>query len=437
MNNNIITVWQSQADAIKKMHKGCVLNGGVGTGKSRTGLAYFYTLNGGEIYISNTAQDGSTYITDFNGVVIKNPKPQTLKNEFIKYHKLILITTPKKRDSGEWEKELNLFGLSEDPEKSKYPIEVYVDSWYNIANYSILSDCCFIFDEQKAIGSGKFANMFIQIALKNFWYMLTATPGDEWIEYYPLFRANNFYHTKTQFLREHVVFNQYVNYPCITKYINVDILEDYKSRIIVEMKSNKNTTRNIEYMYLPYDKKIFNYIKTERKNPFDDNKGIKTPGAYISALRRCCRQSEYAKQALINIYKKHKKIIVFYRFNYELEDIIDVCKKHQLVYAQLNGSSHDDIPSGDSWIYIVNYGSGAEAWNCTSTNAMILWDMPSSYKLCEQSLGRIDRSDTPYKELYYYIFITDSDVDKRSKKALELRKNFNESGYYKNSIKNV
>ena len=38
-----------QMDAVNRMFTGCILNGGVGSGKSRTGLYYYFSKCGGSI----------------------------------------------------------------------------------------------------------------------------------------------------------------------------------------------------------------------------------------------------------------------------------------------------------------------------------------------------------------------------------------------------
>ena len=169
-----------QLKAIDRMHNGCILNGGVGTGKSRTALAYFFKMQGGYI-------DANSYIPA----------------DDLKIKDLYIITTAKKRDCLEWEEEMIPFLIES---KKLYPkLNVYVDSWNNVKKYIDIEDAFFIFDEQRAIGYGVWAKSFIKIARKNHWIMLTATPGDKWEDYIPVFIANGFYRNKSQFEREHCI----------------------------------------------------------------------------------------------------------------------------------------------------------------------------------------------------------------------------------------
>ena len=48
-----------------------------------------------------------------------------------------------------------------------------------------------------------------------------------------------------------------------------------------------------------------------------------------------------------------------------------------------------------------------------------------------QSAGRIDRLNTPFKDLYYYHLKTRSGIDLAIAKALNSKQKFNESGFAK------
>lgn len=201
-----------QVEAVNKMKNGCILNGGVGTGKSRTSLAYFYKLHGGELN------------TEYY-VKMKNPRD------------LYIITTARKRDLLEWDDELLPFNMNTNPKLSIYPDQtVIVDSWNNIKKYSNVIGAFFIFDEQRVVGSGAWVKAFLKIAKRNKWILLSATPGDTWTDYIPVFVANGFYKNKSEFLREHAVYARYAKFPKIEKFIGTDRLTYLRRSILVDMR---------------------------------------------------------------------------------------------------------------------------------------------------------------------------------------------------------
>ena len=207
--------YSHQVEAVKKMKNGCILWGDVGTGKSRTALLYFYTkVCGGNVDINGSGSWGA---------------PLAPRDLFI-------ITTAKKRDSREWERECVSFSLSDDPEASVGHIKVTVDSWNNIKKYVNVYGAFFIFDENRIVGSGAWVKAFLKIAKKNQWILLTATPGDSWIEYYPIFVANGFFKDKNDFREKHVEMNPFTRYPSIKRYHNVGKLIKYRNMITVSMK---------------------------------------------------------------------------------------------------------------------------------------------------------------------------------------------------------
>ena len=131
--------------------------------------------------------------------------------------------------------------------------------------------------------------------------------------------------------------------------------------------------------------------------------------------------------ALIDIWKKEKKIIVFYSYDYELDAILSInwpCK-----VKQWNGHKHQPIPDGTEWIYLVNYAAGAEGWNCISTNVIVFFSLQYSYKIFLQTQGRIDRRNTPFTELYYYNLKSNAPIDLAIARALREKKEFNEKRY--------
>ena len=393
-----------QEEALLKMKDGCILNGGVGSGKSLTSIAYFFTEQGGMI-----TEDG----------LIPMIHPCDL----------YIITTAQKRDKMEWEIELSKFEMSIYDKDNKYDNHVYVDSWNNIKKYVEVKEAFFIFDEQRVVGGGTWAKSFIEISKHNRWILLSATPGDTWMDYVPVFIANGYFKNKSDFTRKHVIWSPYTAYPKVDRFINEARLSRYKREILIPMDFNRETIPHHEYITCEYDIAQYKYIKQNRWNIFKD-KPINSAGEYCLCLRRCVNSSIDRQQKVLEIIKKHPKGIIFYSYDYELDILRELFKG--CTFREWNGHNHQPIPIGDKWVYIVEYVAGCEGWNCITTDTIIFYSQSYSYKVMIQAAGRIDRLNTPFKNLYYYHLKSNSDIDRAISGALRRKKKFNENKYAAN-----
>ena len=399
-------LYDYQMDAVKKMTNGCILNGGVGSGKSRTGLYYYFKEQGGSI----------------------NPDYVPMKR---KPKDLYIITTARKRDDLEWEGELVPFLLSTHPDQNVfYGNKVVVDSWNNIKKYSDISGAFFIFDEQRVVGSGAWVKSFLKIARGNDWILLSATPGDTWSDYIPVFIANGFYKNKSEFLREHVVYSRFSKYPKIDRYLNTGRLVRLRDRILVDMDFTRHTIPHHEDVYCRYDiSKYKDAIKT-RWDPYK-NEPIQQASGLCYILRRVVNEDESRQRALLEIFEKHPKMIVFYNFDYELDILKGIYYGNNCEIAEWNGHAHNPIPQSERWVYLVQYTAGCEGWNCVKTDTIVFYSQNYSYKVMEQASGRIDRLNTPFRDLYYYHLKSRSGIDLAISKALKEKKQFNERKFVK------
>lgn len=396
-------LYDYQMDAVKKMHNGCILNGGVGSGKSRTSLYYYFKEQGGSI----------------------DPDYKPMK---VPAKDLYIITTARKRDTLEWEGELTHFLMSTDEEQYKrYGNHIYVDSWNNIKKYQNVYSSFFIFDEQRLVGSGAWVKTFYKIARKNRWILLSATPGDCWSDYIPVFVANGFYKNKTEFIAEHVVYSRFTKYPKIEKYINVQPLIEYKNRILINMDFKRDTVQHHDNIFVNYDKNLYTLTTKNRWDPFKDEP-IQQASSLCYILRKIVNDDPDRIVKVCEILEKCKKAIIFYNFDYELEALLNIQMPGYEV-KQWNGHKHEPLPSGERWVYLVQYSAGAEGWNCIYCDTIIFYSQNYSYKIMEQASGRIDRLNTPYKDLYYYHLKSKSGIDLAISRALSQKKNFNESNY--------
>lgn len=399
-----VNLFAHQEDALGRMHNGCILNGGVGSGKSLTSIAYYFLEQGGEIE------------SDGNLVPMENPKD------------LYIITTARKRDTCEWEDEINKFEMSCDIKRHKYKNKIVIDSWNNITKYNDVESSFFIFDEQRVVGYGCWTKTFLNIAKNNNWILLSATPGDCWLDYIPVFIANGYYKNKVDFQRKHIVYSRFAKYPKVERYINEGRLMRYKRNILVEMDFNRHTVPHHEWIKCDYDKDEYRIISKKKWNIYK-NKPIETAGEYCLCLRRCVNSSADRQLKLLDILEEHPKALVFYSFDYELDILHSLFDRIGYNYAEWNGHKHQVIPMNDKWVYLVEYTAGCEGWNCLSTDTTIFYSQNYSYRVMVQASGRIDRANTPFTDLYYFHFKSDSDIDTAISKALKRKKNFNERDY--------
>lgn len=398
-----ISLYDYQLDAVKRMKNGCILCGGVGSGKSRTSLAYYYQEQGGRL--------GTDRYVD-----MQNPRD------------LYIITTARKRDTKEWDGELVPFLLSTNPDVAYYKNKVVVDSWNNIGKYKDVYGAFFIFDEQRVVGSGAWVKAFLNIARKNKWILLSATPGDTWSDYIPVFVANGFYKNKTAFTREHVVYSRFTKYPKIDHFINTGKLIRYRNDILVTMDFNRPTISHHEDVFCSYDISKYKEVSKTRWDPFK-NEPIVNAAGLCYVWRKIVNTDESRQVALLELFEKHPKMIVFYNFNYELDILREVFGNLECKIGEWNGQLHQPVPTGKSWVYLVQYTAGAEGWNCITTDTIVFWSQNYSYKVMQQAAGRIDRLNTKFIDLYYYHLKSRSGIDLAISRALSQKRNFNEGKY--------
>lgn len=398
-----ISLYDYQLDAVNRMKNGCILCGGVGSGKSRTSLAYYYQEQGGRL--------GTDRYVD-----MQNPRD------------LYIITTAHKRDTKEWEGELVPFLLTTNPNVAYYKNKVVVDSWNNIGKYKDVYGAFFIFDEQRVVGSGAWVKAFLNIARKNKWILLSATPGDTWSDYIPVFVANGFYKNKTAFTREHVVYSRFTKYPKIDHFVNTGKLIRHRNDILVTMDFNRPTVSHHEDVFCSYDISKYKETSKTRWDPFK-NEPIVNAAGLCYVWRKIVNTDESRQVALLELFEKHPRMIIFYNFNYELDILREVFGNLECKIGEWNGQIHQPVPTGCSWVYLVQYTAGAEGWNCITTDTIVFYSQNYSYKVMQQAAGRIDRLNTKFIDLYYYHLKSRSGIDLAISRALSQKRNFNEGKY--------
>lgn len=373
----VAKLYSHQEEALGLLQSGKVLVGGVGSGKSRVGASW-----------ALSQADES---------------------------KIIVITTARKRDSLEWEGEFAALGADFE--------EVTIESWNNISKFD---DCClnvFIFDEQRVVGSGTWVKSFLKIAENNQWILLSATPGDVWLDYVPLFIANGYYKNRTEFAERHIVWDRFAKYPKVKRYLDTGLLEARRRKILVPMPAERHTRRNRSYIPMEYDKEMYESIAKNRVDPWT-GEPYRNAAGVCYGLRKCVNSDRSRVDHIRLVARKRKKLIVFYNFNYERDILFELRDEYNV--AEWNGHNHEPIPSTDSWVYLVQYTAGAEGWNCIETDTIVFYSLNYSWKILEQAEGRIDRINTPFTDLHYFYFFSESGIDSAIQKAVQEKGVFNE-----------
>jgi hypothetical protein len=389
-SGNVMELQRHQAEALRKLKNGSILWGSVGTGKTRVAVAYY----------------------------MKNEQP---KNIFV-------ITTAKKRDTLDWQKEFASVAVGY--EDATVAGVLTVDSWNNIDKYEGMRDCFFIFDEQRVVGHGSWVRSFLKITNNNPWLLLSATPGDTWMDYVPVFIANGFYKNRTQFIREHVVYSPFTKFPKVQRYLGVQKLHRLRNEILVHMPYVKETIRHEKTIFVEHDDILLDEVIKSRWNPYD-NKPIRDIAELFMVMRRVVNSNESRLEAVRERLRAHQRLIVFYNFNYELEALKGLESLTNV--AELNGHRHEPIPDTDSWVYLVQYIAGSEAWESSATDAMLFYSLTYSFKHWEQAHGRIDRMNSPFTHLYYYVLRSKTAVDSAIWRCLKSKKSFN-ANYFEGEI---
>lgn len=394
-----IKLYDHQKKALDRIQTGCILNGGTGSGKSITALAYYFTQEGGQL----------------DPYVRMKGKPRDL----------YIITTARKRDTLEWEAEMGPFLLSTHEDLNDYyGNKVVVDSWNNIGKYQDVTNAFFIFDEQRVVGYGAWTKSFLKITKSNDWILLSATPGDTWSDYIPVFVANGFYRNKTEFLREHAAYSRYVKWK-IDRYLNTGRLIRLRDSILIDMEFDRHTVQHHEDVYCNYDTAMYKDAIKYRWDPFE-NKPIEQASGLCYVLRKIVNIHESRQVKLLELLENVPRAIIFYNFDYERDILLNLPYGDEYEIAEWNGHKHQEVPKSKKWIYLTQYTAGCEGWNCIKTDTIIFFSQSYSYKVLTQACGRIDRLNTPFKDLYYYHLRSRSGIDLAISKALSQKKKFNE-----------
>jgi superfamily II DNA or RNA helicase len=381
-----------QEKALEGLSDGKILWGPVGSGKSRVAVAYYEKQHWGrDIYV---------------------------------------ITTAKKRDSADWTGEFAQIVIGKKLDATSGGV-LTVDSWNNIDKYKDVKNEFFIFDEQRLVGGGKWVKAFLKIAKYNKWILLSATPGDTWLDYIPVFVANNFYRNRTEFKLEHVVYAPYAKFPKVVRYLNEGKLNKYRNEILVQMYYTKHTTRHPITIFVGYNKPLLDNVIKNRWHIYK-NKPIRDIAELFQVMRRVVNSDPSRLRAVRELLTEHDRVVVFYNFDYELELLRGL--QSDITVAEWNGHKHEEIPKTKRWVYLVQYVAGSEGWNCIETDTILFYSLTYSYKNWEQAHGRIDRLNVPFSDLYYFTLRSKAIIDTAIWRSLKAKKSFNVGSFPESNL---
>lgn len=383
----MVDLYPHQEKAVGELSNGKILWGGVGAGKSLTAAAYY----------------------------IRNEAPRDV----------YVITTAKKRDDLDWDGEFVKYGVGKSVDATTAGV-LTVDSWNNIKKYQNVHGAFFIFDEQRLVGSGAWVKSFLKIANRNHWILLSATPGDTWLDYIPVFVANGYYKNRTEFKDMHVEYETYSKFPKVKQYHNTGRLIKYRNELLVHMPYLRHTTRISKELLVEHDKELLEVVTKERWNPYED-RPIKSLSEFFFTVRKVVYSDPTRTDRMRSLLTRHPKLVIFYNFDCELENLRKL--GDTVTVAEWNGHKHEEVPGSDEWAYLVQYTAGAEGWNCTTTNAMAFNSLTYSYRVWQQAHGRIDRLNTPFSNLFYYSCMSKTAIDRAVTTALAEKHDFNEAKF--------
>lgn len=166
-----------------------------------------------------------------------------------------------------------------------------------------------------------------------------------------------------------------------------------------------------------------------KQNVFVELVGDTTLTKLLYARQLCGAYSNEKLKAFTDLVEStNDRLIVFYNFNNELEQLKYVCDALERPYSVVNGTDKD-LYAYDNFngsITLIQYQAGAMGLNLQKANKIIYFTPPLSSELYEQSKKRIHRIGQQFSCFYYNLICTGS-VEEKIYKTLEMRKDYTEA----------
>ena len=152
----------------------------------------------------------------------------------------------------------------------------------------------------------------------------------------------------------------------------------------------------------------------------------------------CSAYNPHKIQAFKDILESTQdRLIVFYNFNCELDQLIRVCESLERPYSLVNGSTKDlsNYEHESNSITLVQYQAGAMGLNLQKANKIVYFSLTEEAELFEQSKKRIHRIGQD-KPCFYYILICQNSIeDVEILPTLNIRKNYTDELFNEHSDK--
>lgn len=150
--------------------------------------------------------------------------------------------------------------------------------------------------------------------------------------------------------------------------------------------------------------------------------------------RQLCGMYNEERYSMIKelLESTNDRMVIFYNFNAELEQLKVICEELDKPISQVNGSVKDldNFENIDNTVLLVQYQAGAMGLNLQKANKIIYFSLTESSDLFEQSKKRIHRIGTT-QPCFYYILMCENSVEEDIYKSLLLKQDYNDALFKK------
>lgn len=219
--------------------------------------------------------------------------------------------------------------------------------------------------------------------------------------------------------------------PKVVGYKNVDELKDKLREYGAVFQKTEDVfdlPEQIEQTVMVDNTASYKKFKKDRVITIDDRELLgDTSLTKMLYLRQLASQYNSNKiGALKDILESTEdRVIIFYNFTAELDQMKKVCKELKKPISIINGKVKDlkNYDSKDNSVTLVQYQAGAMGLNLQKSNKVIYYSLPLASELFEQSKKRTHRIGQTRTCFYYYL-ITKGSLEEEILNTLKMRKDY-------------